>query len=101
MLKFNELPPTADTTDVDPAVIRWLAYDVHGDRCLNGVAETCASMVVAQTADMDEITAIGEKIGQAIADAPAYEQQSGDASCFPRRFQEVAQVLIDMADARV
>lgn len=99
MLKFNQLPPTAETTDVDPAAIRWLAYDVHGDRCLNGVAETCASIVVGHTTDMDEITAIGEKIGQAIADEPAYEQQRGDASCFPRRFQEVAQVLISMADA--
>lgn len=51
MLKFNQIPPTAETTDVDPVAIRFLAYGVE-DRCIDNVAEACASLVLANTTAM-------------------------------------------------
>jgi hypothetical protein len=96
MLKFNQMPPTAETTEVDVRAMRFLAYSVE-DRCLNGVAEVCASMVVTNDAEPDEIAAIGEKIGQAIEAAPAYRHQESDAVAFPRRYQEAAEALLALA----
>ena len=63
MLKFNQLPPTAETVEVDADVIRRLAYSI-GDRCINNVAETCAAIIVANTSDLVEVAAIGDKIGR-------------------------------------
>ncbi len=66
MLKFDQLPPTAAGTELDPGVVRTLAYEVE-DRCINNVAEVCASIVVANSVDVAEIKAIGEKCGHTIA----------------------------------
>ena len=88
MLKFNQLPPTAETTDVDPSAIRFLAYSVE-DRCIYNVAEACASMVLANTTDMEEVKAIGDKIGQAIQSSPGSRSPEADASCFVSRYDSM------------
>ncbi len=100
MLKFNELPPTAETTDVDPSAIRFLAYGIGDDqqlRCINGVAEVCASMVIANTADMDEVVAIGEKIGESIEGSPDSLYPRDDAAAFVSRYDAVCSSLAQAA----
>ena len=89
MIKFNQLPPTAATTEVDPEAIRFLAYGVE-DRCMNGVAEVCAAMVVANTTDLAETMAIGELIGDVIKSSKVTSKPEADGNSFTFRYTQVA-----------
>ncbi len=88
MLKFNQIPPTAETTDVDPAIVRMLAYGIE-DRCIHGVAEVCASIVLASTTDLGEVEAIGQKVG------PGSTRRKSDAECFVGRYNSMVGALLE------
>lgn len=96
MLRFNQVPPTAETTDVEPSLVRFLAYgigDHYNLRCINGVAEVCAS-IVYQTADnFADIMAIGEKIGDTIAHSEESKYPEADAGGFVYRYAATVQAL--------
>lgn len=89
MLKFNSLPPTPETTDVDPLMIRTLAYGPeHG--CINRVAEVAAAVVVANTTDLDAARGIGQKIGDEIAACEAFGAKAqADSTCFIARYNDL------------
>ncbi len=97
MLKFNQIPPTAETSEINAKAIRGLAYEVSGDRsrCINGVAEVCASIVVANVADTTEIIAFADKFADTIADSPDSKHPLEDASSFRNRFLQTAEALYE------
>jgi|GEM_PF-4069249 len=99
MLKFNQIPPTAETTDVDPSAIRFLAHGIE-DRCMNNVAEACASLVMANTTDMEDVAAIGEKIGREIRVSPHTKYPHDDSSAFLSRYTRVVSVMSGDFQAR-
>lgn len=89
MLKFNQIPPTVDGTEIDPEAIRVLAYG-YESRCINGVAEVAASIVVANTIDLDVIRGIGEKIGGVVARSKQFRNPEDDRECFVSRYHRAA-----------
>lgn len=93
MLIFNQLPPTAESIEVDAQAIRFLAYGVE-DRGINGVAEVCASIVLANTQDMRVVEAIGEKIGTEIATSERSKYPEEDGEAFILRFNHFAESVI-------
>lgn len=89
MLKFNSLPPTPATTDVDPLMIRTLAYGPENG-CINRVAEVAASVVVAHAANVEVAREIGQKIGDEIAACEAFgKKAAADSICFMARYNDL------------
>lgn len=94
MLKFDQIPhPTVAGTELDPGVVRTLAYGME-DRGINGVAEVCAAIVVANTTDIEVIKGIGEKAGQTIADSKKSKYPEEDGGCFMDRFDKTVLLLV-------
>lgn len=93
MLKFGQIPPTVEGTEIDPGVVRFLAYSVE-NRCLNNVAEACASVVIANTIDLEVIKGIGEKAGDTIAKSRRSLYPRDDGECFTYRYDDVVMSLL-------
>ena len=88
MLKFDQIPPTVEGTEIDPIIVRSLSYGIE-DRCIYGVAEACASIVICNTTDLEVIKGIGDKVTQTIADSKKSKYSEDDASCFGYRYDDV------------
>jgi len=93
MLKFNQLPPTAETTEVDAREIRLLAYGIE-DGCINSIAEVCAAIVLANTTDLSEIEAIGQKIGMEIAGSEHSKYPEDDGEGFTYRYNNFVKATL-------
>lgn len=85
MLKFDQLPPTVEGTTVDPERMRSLAYGIEY-RCINNVAEACASIVLANSVDPEVIKGIGEKIGEALNSTNETQSHKDDGDSFLSRY---------------
>ena len=93
MLEFDQIPPTVDGTEIDPSIVRTLSYGIE-DRCINGIAEACASIVICNTADLEVIKGIGDKITKTIANSEKSKYPEDDASCFGYRYDDVVLSLL-------
>lgn len=92
MLSFAELPARAETTLVNADVVHFLAYGPE-DRCINGAAEACAAVALANAADLVEVMAIGEKVGKAMGERANSSDPDGDEISFIRRYASTVSYL--------
>ena len=93
MLKFNAFPGTAQTVEVDPAMIRYLAYGDNNHGNIYSVAEICASTVYQNADNFPDIITIGEKIGDAIAASDESQYAIADSESFVWRYGMVIATL--------
>jgi len=97
MLTFNQLPATAETTEVDAEMIRYFAYDISELRRMGSVAEVCASVVFDNSDTYEDIMAIGLKIADTLEAGEAKVSEryihERDSNAFMLRYGRVVSYL--------